>query len=216
MTDEELDDFLTDSTHYALGTECAPMSDASNPLRRFESGFPFRLPMMPWEAEADTEHLYRRERIRIPQMRVRVWEERQLVRELNEKFKASGATELLRPAWLSLGYVDNFFLSEEVLQESRSPAQLSDWLDLADEYLAAAVTQRKFYEEKLERYALTVRPITSRTDATGSKSFRRRRFGGLLQTAARLALLSQGLGWIHDALISPLRTTRGEQHYRKR
>jgi hypothetical protein len=192
------------------------MSDASNPLRRFESGFPFRFPIMPWEAEADTEHLYRRERIRIPQMRVRVWEERRLVRELNEKFKASGATQLLRPAWLSLGYVDNFFLSEEVLQERRSPAQLSEWLDLADEYLVAAVTQRKFYEEKLERYALIVRPIAFRTDATGSKSSRGHRFGGLRHAAACLALLSQGVGWIHGALIAPLRMTRGEQPHRKR
>jgi hypothetical protein len=166
------------------------MSDASNPLRRFESGFQFRFPTMPWEAEA-TEHLYGRERIRIPQMRARVWEERQLVHELNEKFKASGATQLLKPAWLSLGYVDNFFLSEEVLQEQRSPAELSKWLDLADEYLAAAVMQRKFYEEKLERHALTVRPIAFRTDATRSKSSRGRRFGSLLQAAARFARKAQ-------------------------
>lgn len=169
---------------------------------------------MPWEA--DTEHLYGRERIRILQMRVRVWEERQLVRELNEKFKASAATQLLGPAWLSLGYVDNFFLSEGLLQEQRSPAQLSEWLDLAEEYLAAAVTQRKFYEEKLERNALTVRPIAFGTDATGSKYSRGRRFGRLLQAVAGLAFLSQGVGWIHDALIWPPRTPRGEQHHRKR
>jgi hypothetical protein len=161
------------------------MSDASNPLRRFESGFQFRFPTMPWEAEADTQHLYGREHIRIPQMRARVWEERQLLHELNEKFRASGATQLLKPAWLSLGYVENFFLSEKVLQEQRSPAQLSEWLDLADEYLAAAVMQRRFYEEKLERYALTVRPIAFRADAAASKTSRGRRFGGLLQAAER-------------------------------
>jgi len=63
---------------------------------------------MPWKGNADVEHLHRRERIRIPQLRVRVWEERQQACELSEKFKASYATQLLRPAWLSLGYVDHF------------------------------------------------------------------------------------------------------------
>jgi hypothetical protein len=158
------------------------MSDASNPLRRFENGFQFSFPIMPWEADADVEHLYRRERIRIPELRVRVWEERQLVRELNEKFSASDATQLLlRPAWLSLGYVDSFFLSEDALRQQRSPAQLSKWLDQAEEYLAAAITQRKFYEGKLERYPLTVRNSVGR-----SKCARGGRLGGLLQAAARL------------------------------
>ena len=168
--------------------KCAPMSDSLDRLRRSESvnGFPFRFPIMPWEVDADTEHLYRRECIRIPQMRVRVWEERQLVRELTEKFKASGATQLLRPAWLSLGYVDNFFLSDEVLREQRSPAQLSEWLDQAEKYLAAAIAQRKFCEEKLERYVLTVRPIPLRMDVAGqSERVNHRRFGELLQAAAR-------------------------------
>lgn len=164
------------------------MLDASNPLRRFESGFAFK----PWvEADADTEHLYGRECSRILQMRIRVRDERQLVRKLTEKLKASGATQLLRSAWLSLGYVANFFLSEEVLREPRSPAQLSEWLDQAEEYLAAAVTQRKFCAGKLAGYALTVRPTPFQMDATGkSKRARCRRFGGALQATARLALLA--------------------------
>jgi hypothetical protein len=144
---------------------------------------------MPWEADADVEHLYRRERIRIPKLRVRVWEERQLVRELNDKFEASGATHLLRPAWLSLGYVDNFFLSEDALRQQRSPAQLSKWLDQAEEYLAAAITQREFFEGKLEA---CVRPIPCRGDTMGraqSKYARGGRLGGLLQATARLALI---------------------------
>jgi hypothetical protein len=162
------------------------MSDASNALRRFS----FRFPFIPWEVNADTEHKYSRESNRISQMRVRVWEERRLVRELNEKFQTSGAAPLLRPAWLSLGYVDNFFLSEDAVRRQRSPAELSDWLDKAEGYLAAAVTQRKFCEGRLEKYVLTARPIHFRTDLTRqSKSARFRRFGGLPQIIASLALL---------------------------
>jgi hypothetical protein len=164
------------------------MSDASNPLRRFESGFQFSFPIMPWEADAEVEHLYRRERIRIPELRVRVWEERQLVRELNEKFNASDATQLLlRPAWLSLGYVDSFFLSEDALRQERSPAQLSKWLDQAEEYLAAAITQREFCEGRLKRHSLTV--------MGRSKRFRGGRLGGLLQAAAWLAVLWRPRSW---------------------
>jgi hypothetical protein len=158
------------------------MSDTRSPLRRLESTFQFSFPIMPWEADADVEHLYRRERIRIPKLRVRVWEERQLVRELNDKFEASGATHLLRPAWLSLGYVDNFFLSEDALRQQRSPAQLSKWLDQAEEYLAAAITQREFYEGKLEA---CVRPM----GRGQSKCARGGRLGDLLQATARLALI---------------------------
>jgi hypothetical protein len=162
------------------------MSDASNPLRRFESGFEFSFPIMPWEANADVEHLYRQERIRIPWLRVRVWQERQLVRELNAKFEASDdATRLLRPAWLSLGYVNHFFLSEDALREQRSPAQLSKWLDQAEGYLAAAIGQREFFEGKLEACDRTVRSIPFRTDGTRrSKRVRRRRFGEILHIAA--------------------------------
>jgi hypothetical protein len=160
------------------------MADASNPLRRFESGFQFSFPIMPWEADAEVEHLYRRERIRIPELRVRVWEERQLLRELNERFNSSDATQLLRPAWLSLGYVDNFFLSEDALRQERSPAQLSKWLDQAEEYLAAAISQRKFYEGRLEWYPLRVRGSTGR-----SKCARGGRLEDLLRAAARFAAL---------------------------
>jgi hypothetical protein len=126
------------------------VSDSWNPLRRFESGFSVRFPIMPWEVDEGTKHLCSREGLRISRMRVRVWEERRLVRELNERFKTSGATQLLSPAWLSLGYVDTLFLSEDALRGQRSPAQLSHWLDQAEEYLAAAVTQRKFCEGRLE------------------------------------------------------------------
>jgi len=204
------------------------MSDASNPLRRFESGFQFSFPIMPWEADADVEHLYRRDRIRIPQLRVRVWEERQLVRELNEKFKAADATQLLRPAWLSLGYVDYFFLSEDAMRQQRSPAQLSKWLDQAEGYLAAAITQRQFYQAKLEASALRVRPTPFRPDGTRQfKGVRRRRFGEILQIAAHrwidleLGPLTRVLQLVcrtfHNATQTtvatyPLRTRRNKDH----
>jgi hypothetical protein len=139
---------------------------------------------MPSKANTDTEHLYNLESIRISQMRVRLREERRLVHELNEKFKISSAAQIFRPASLSLGYVDSFFLSQDALRAQRSPAQLSKWLDQAEGYLAAAVTQRKFCEGRLERYGLTIGQ---------SERTRHRRFASLLQVAAWLALVCRGV-----------------------
>jgi hypothetical protein len=51
--------------------------------------------------------------------------------------------------------VDRYFLSKELLQERKAPAQLSKWFDFVEQCLENAVKKREFYETMLERYCPT-------------------------------------------------------------
>jgi hypothetical protein len=94
--------------------------------------------------------------VRIQKIRSRAQDERRAVRELQGKLTAPSAKHLLRPASYTLDDVEMFFLAPKVLSERRAPAQLSRWLDYAEEALQTAVAQRKFYEGIVKKYGSTV------------------------------------------------------------
>jgi hypothetical protein len=95
-------------------------------------------------------------RARIQQIRSRARNERELVRKLQVECNTPGARHLLKQALETFDLVEQFFFCREVLRERRAPAQLSRWLDYAEECLQNAIKQREFYETMLERYRLTV------------------------------------------------------------
>jgi hypothetical protein len=119
---------------------------------------------------------------RIQQIRARARKERELVRSLQLECNTPGARHLLKQALETFDLVDQFFFCREVLRERRAPAQLSRWLDYAEECLQTAVKQREFYETMLERYrstatllpecaALTAAPAPDKGSTSHGSSF---------------------------------------------
>jgi hypothetical protein len=107
-----------------------------------------------------------KERARIQEIRSRARKERELVCKLQVECSTPGARHLLKQALDTFDLVDQFFFCREVLRERRAPAQLSRWLDYAEQCLQTAIKQREFYETMLERYHPTVALLSERAELT--------------------------------------------------
>ena len=136
----------------------APSASARSATQPYET----RNSLSSKRPDASMEYPRGKERARIQKIRSRARKERESVRNLQVNCSAPSARLLLKQALQTFDLIDQFFFSKEVLRERRAPAQLSRWLDYADECLQAAVKQREFYETMLERYLLADTPLPER------------------------------------------------------
>ena len=89
---------------------------------------------------------------RISRSRSKVSHERALLAKLEEKIAVEEMKQvLLGPAWLRLDQVDGFYLDQKRLDEPRSEAAWSRWLDGAEREFASAVKCRGQPEETIRK-----------------------------------------------------------------
>jgi hypothetical protein len=99
---------------------------------------------------------------RISQIRSKVREERALLSDLEQKLtddEMKGV--LLAPALRRLDEVEGFFLDQKTLDEPRTEAALSRWLDGAERELASAVKCRTQAEETFRQFGPNVKIVGS-------------------------------------------------------
>jgi hypothetical protein len=97
---------------------------------------------------------------RISQIRSKVHEERALLSELEQKIADEEVKKvLLGPASLRLDQVEGFYLDQKTLDETRSEAAWSRWLDGAERELASAVKRRAQAEETIRMLGPNVKII---------------------------------------------------------
>jgi len=97
---------------------------------------------------------------RISQIRSKVREERALLSELEHKIADEEVKKvLLGPASLRLDQVEGFYLDQKTLDEPRSEAAWSKWLDGAERELASAIKCRAQAEETIRKFGPNVKII---------------------------------------------------------
>jgi hypothetical protein len=95
---------------------------------------------------------------RIDQIRSKVREERTLLSQLEQKIADDEVKKvLLGPASLRLDQVERFFLDQKTLDEPRSEAALSKWLEGAERELASAIKCRAQAEETIRKFGPNVK-----------------------------------------------------------
>ncbi len=91
---------------------------------------------------------------RIGDIRAKVREERELLSNVEQKIADDWVKKvLLGPASLRLDQVEGFYLDQKRLDEPRSEATLSKWLDGAERELASAIKCREQAEEAVRDFA---------------------------------------------------------------
>ena len=96
---------------------------------------------------------------RISQIRSKVREERALLSELEHKIADEEVKKvLLGPASLRLDQVEGFYLDQKTLDEPRSEAVWSRWLDGAERELASAIKCRAQAQETIRKFGPDASP----------------------------------------------------------
>jgi hypothetical protein len=95
----------------------------------------------------------------VSQIRSKVREERALLSELEQQIADDEVKKvLLGPASLRLDQVEGFFLGQKALDEPRSEAALSKWLEGTERELVSAIKCRAQAEETIRKFGADASP----------------------------------------------------------